>query len=387
MKNICLITSVYNAERTLARAIESCLGQSYGDFTYLLVDNGSTDGTGAIIKKYAEADGRIITKFYKTNDWFRLFEMIDYALTLDKDTKYIATLDGDDEYKPEFLKQTLDFVSKHNLDVALCGTDWVDAHSGALIRQKSPKQDIILEGRAFLDKFPEYRPYALTVWGALYSHDVLSRTKFSTKKVRHNFADTVFVLEALRTARRAGVLGCSLHKYYVEANYASKQWYGDCFLRTLNFMAYARSYMEHFSQLSSENENYLLVLFLIMLKYILHRVQSTNIDLADKLEILSQIFSNERTQQLLKANWKEIGIVSEKEEFIDNIRNWLNNQPSTETYPKMMHEIMVGLHCCDGADMHKQPDPTLDASASVPRGRHAGADGGQHLDKKPKEAK
>ena len=56
---VSVVTPFYNTERYLAACIESVLGQTYRDFEYLLVDNRSTDGSGAIAARYAAADPRV----------------------------------------------------------------------------------------------------------------------------------------------------------------------------------------------------------------------------------------------------------------------------------------------------------------------------------------
>lgn len=50
---------VYNGERHLGEAIESILGQTYGDFELVISDNGSTDATADICAEYAAADSRV----------------------------------------------------------------------------------------------------------------------------------------------------------------------------------------------------------------------------------------------------------------------------------------------------------------------------------------
>jgi glycosyltransferase involved in cell wall biosynthesis len=54
------IMAVYNAESWLAEAIESVLAQSFGDFEFLIHDDGSTDGSAAILAAYAQRDRRVI---------------------------------------------------------------------------------------------------------------------------------------------------------------------------------------------------------------------------------------------------------------------------------------------------------------------------------------
>ena len=57
---VSVVTSVYNGEKYLAEAIESVLRQTFTDFEFILVDDGSQDRTWGIISKYAQNDARII---------------------------------------------------------------------------------------------------------------------------------------------------------------------------------------------------------------------------------------------------------------------------------------------------------------------------------------
>lgn len=54
-----VIIPIYNAEATLDACIRSVLSQTFRDFELLLIDDGSTDGTAAICRRYAEADPRV----------------------------------------------------------------------------------------------------------------------------------------------------------------------------------------------------------------------------------------------------------------------------------------------------------------------------------------
>ena len=57
---ITVLLSVYNGEEWLKECIESILDQTYRNFEFLIIDDGSTDKSLSIIKKYAYKDSRIV---------------------------------------------------------------------------------------------------------------------------------------------------------------------------------------------------------------------------------------------------------------------------------------------------------------------------------------
>lgn len=114
---ISVIMLTYDREALVSRAIESILAQTYGDFEFLIVDNGSTDRSGQIADAYAAKDGRIrVIHRARGNIGAGRNTGLDAARG-----EYITFIDDDDWAEPDFLAFLLDLLERHAADVAICG--------------------------------------------------------------------------------------------------------------------------------------------------------------------------------------------------------------------------------------------------------------------------
>ena len=97
MAAVSIIVPAYNAQNTIGRCIESILNQTYTDFELLVMDDGSRDGTAAIIDGYAAKDPRVIA-VHKPNSG--VSDTRNQALDRARG-KYIQFLDADDWISPD----------------------------------------------------------------------------------------------------------------------------------------------------------------------------------------------------------------------------------------------------------------------------------------------
>jgi glycosyltransferase involved in cell wall biosynthesis len=197
------------------------LGQTCGDFAYHICDNGSTDGTGEIIRDYAARDKRVAPFFNARNqDWTldARKNVLDLARHLGNDD-WLCVLDADDDYAPTFLEEMLAFVNAHGLDYAACRSNFVIAPSGAVQNEYVLEKDIIIENEGFGALFPEYFRFMGARWGKLQSGALFGRVDFAALDehlarlaLSHRF-DTATMLMYLRYSQKAGVLASPLHNY------------------------------------------------------------------------------------------------------------------------------------------------------------------------------
>lgn len=105
---ISVIMPVYNTEKFLKEAIESVLWQSFCDFEFIIIDDGSTDNSYQICQRYASDDSRIRLYRNLENKWIsytrnKLIELCS--------TNYIASQDSDDISMPDRLESCYNFLN------------------------------------------------------------------------------------------------------------------------------------------------------------------------------------------------------------------------------------------------------------------------------------
>ena len=107
---VSIITPVYNGEKYISETIESVIKQTYLDWEMIVVDDGSKDGSAAIVRRYAEKESRI-TLLQQPNGGSASARNngIRYA-----NGQYIALLDSDDLWDPDFLKSQLALMKEKN---------------------------------------------------------------------------------------------------------------------------------------------------------------------------------------------------------------------------------------------------------------------------------
>ena len=116
MSRVTVFLPVYNGAAYLAGAIESILGQTFQDFEFLIVDDGSTDETPLLLEKYDDPRIRVVTHAENAGVPATRNEGLELARG-----EYLAMIDSDDLAHPERLAAQVDFLDRHR-DHAVVGS-------------------------------------------------------------------------------------------------------------------------------------------------------------------------------------------------------------------------------------------------------------------------
>jgi len=107
---VSVIMGVYNGEEYLREAVDSVIGQDAADWEFIIIDDCSTDGTGEILREYAERDRRIRVYRNETNQ--KLPATLNRALALARG-KYVVRMDADDVCVKTRIGAQVEFMEKN----------------------------------------------------------------------------------------------------------------------------------------------------------------------------------------------------------------------------------------------------------------------------------
>ena len=164
---ISVIMLTFNRESLIERAINSILNQSFRDFEFIIVDNGSTDRSGQIADKYAERDERIrVIHKERGNIGSGRNAGLDAAKG-----DFIAFIDDDDYTETNYLEYLFHLAKEYDADISVCGS-WREVEG---IRQ----QKYVFDGI-----------YTFDAENAVY--EMLKREKFNVGTPTKLIARTLF---------------------------------------------------------------------------------------------------------------------------------------------------------------------------------------------------
>lgn len=212
---VSVIMPVYNAEKTVERAIRSVQSQTCPDWELLAVDDGSADGSGAVCDRCAQEDARI-----------RVFHTPNGGVSHARNTalqaargEWIAFLDSDDSYDPAFLQTML--ANAADVDMVICMYRLMPAGQNVAIDRKNIAQT---EARAVLEETVccgEMHITTTPVWNRMIRRRCV-KTMFD-EKMKH-WEDGVFVLQNWKNCERVKIIpDCLYHYFYTTAYSLSKK--------------------------------------------------------------------------------------------------------------------------------------------------------------------
>lgn len=156
---VSVLMACYNTEKFVAEAIESILGQTFKDFEFIIMDDGSTDNSSNIIKSFD--DPRIV--YMRNEENMKLVRPLNIGLDMARG-EYIARMDSDDIAMPMRLEKQVKFMDD-NPYVGLLGAWYetfpkyslmkfkTDVRYFDLLKRNCIAQNVVMMRKSVLDKY------------------------------------------------------------------------------------------------------------------------------------------------------------------------------------------------------------------------------------------
>lgn len=197
MPTFSIIVPIYNAEKTLRRCLDSLRNQAFQDFEVLLIENGSTDASGAVCREYAAKDPRFVLYAFGNNRGPSGAR----NAGLDRAAgSYIAFLDSDDYVEPEYLQVLSQAFEK--ADAVFFGYHQVSA-DGCLIADHIPDVTGNIDYYETLLQLSNQDMFGYT-WIKAFRRELIGDRRFSV--ALNLLEDEVFACEVLSKPCRIAIV-------------------------------------------------------------------------------------------------------------------------------------------------------------------------------------
>lgn len=236
---ISVIVPAYNAEKTIQRAVRSVLNQTYPNVELVVVDDGSTDGTGALLDALAASEPRLRV-LHQANGG--VCTARNAGLNAAKGEK-LCFLDADDELTEKALETLFETMEGTGSDIVAgcCVHILPDGTS-----QENPyalkETPWTWHGLEPLEHSLADFPATYSVWGKLYRREAIGGTRFVEGRKIHE--DSFFLFQVFQKKLTMTVTNFVTVRYYLTENSASRAPFSGKFLDILYFAQEKRKIIE-----------------------------------------------------------------------------------------------------------------------------------------------
>ena len=186
---ISIVIPVFNVEKYLYQCIESVVNQTYRNLEIVIVDDGSTDGSGSICNEYAKKDERV--RVYHTENR-GLSAARNYALDR-LHGEYIAFLDSDDWLEPNAIEHFLDKAQNTGADIVACR--FYQEFKDRTKEQNGPNNEFTVEGEKILKSMILDHKLTEDVWNKFYKAILFNAIRFPEGRIFEDKATTYKLLQ------------------------------------------------------------------------------------------------------------------------------------------------------------------------------------------------
>ena len=243
MPTVSVIVPVFNAEKYLSGTLESLQKQTLQDIEILLVNDGSSDNSLSICKKFGKEDNR-----------FRIIDQDNLGVSAARNAgilaakgKYIGFVDADDELKPDMYEQMVNAIERSHADLVVCGAEIHNFDGTVEYRYGSNITKIYGHDEA-LSKFLRGDCFCIGVWSKLCRSEIAKGISFVSGKKMHE--DKYYIFEYIMRSNTVCYMDVPLYIYMKREGSATYSGFDN---RWFDILYFSQRIEETISQISQEH--------------------------------------------------------------------------------------------------------------------------------------
>lgn len=204
MKNdISIIVPIYNAEKYIKKCVDSLINQTKQEIEIILINDGSTDDTLKILKKYKDKRIKLFSNKNQGIGKTRNFGISKAT------AEYIMFCDSDDYYESNMCELMFDVAKKDDLDIVVC--DFFKEYDSG---KQEPFKVANFENTTLEETPALIRTINLGPWNKIYKSELIKKNNILFEE-NLKYEDTPFVAKALDCANKIGKIDKYLNHYIV----------------------------------------------------------------------------------------------------------------------------------------------------------------------------
>lgn len=338
---VSIIMPVYNPGGYLSICLDSVRQQSYTDWELILVDDGSTDGSGSLCDEAASMDNRI-----------RVLHQANGGVSCARNAgldeargKYVAFIDADDVILPTYLEKLVGAAEMYGTDLALCGfvrfcngddteLEYLPTHAPI---------GIYPDLRSFLHVYAKSRTnmFGVCVWAKLYRMETIRANHLRFDPEISYEEDCVFNIGYLSHIQTVTTIGEALYRYRQMDESLSKSYRKNTFRFLVNGFQNRCRLLKQFGRedLIRNQEQ----IFLVVAKTAAIKAFRSDLSRKEKLAAYEEIMGFPETQQVASVEKRS------KSRFTNMIAGAIRSRD-----PKKLERVLHLWNMADKAQTFKK---------------------------------
>ncbi|MEG1311456.1 MAG: glycosyltransferase family 2 protein [Romboutsia sp.] len=206
LSKVSIIIPVYNCEKYIGKCLDSILNQSYIGYEVIVIDDGSTDDTLNIIKKYSISNENI--KYFSQKNSGPSTAR-NYGIEVSK-SEYLVFIDADDTIQEKYLEILLEKIIYLNVDIVACGYIDISKYGIYKLNDFYANEEVIQR-----EKFTDciFLGTGGTLWGKIFKREIVEKYKLRLNPDIFMCEDMLFLLEYTMKCSKYGVIKENIYRY------------------------------------------------------------------------------------------------------------------------------------------------------------------------------